>query len=229
MGSEKEKRDGHLRVYVGWPLAGGFMLASVLAICVGGLRLLNGAEWEEATQAAGKWFFAVLGASTVGIFLYAMFGWAGPRRIERMRQEIVVEQPPPPQPVKEWVIRNPSSLLPHRTITTATEASICSIEPEADPEIRELYEFITRVWPAGSVSRETCRELGFGRATWERLVGGQRGKAGQESGRGLLDRAGVVYQDRSGSWQIGVSLEQALSIHPALAAYARQRAELVKL
>ena len=74
-----------------------------------------------------------------------------------------------------------------------------------DPEIEELYRFVTTVWPTGKVGREHCRDLGFMRSEWERMVGGRRGEEGSESGRGLLDRAGVVRRTRSG-WELcGIS------------------------
>jgi hypothetical protein len=101
-----------------------------------------------------------------------------------------------------------------------------TIEPPVDRETKRLYDFIIRVWPTGKISRRHCGSLGFSRKTWEKYVGGQRGKAGQESGRGLLDRAGVVAKGPNG-WEIVATLEAALQVTDKLAEYAAAKAQLV--
>jgi hypothetical protein len=53
-----------------------------------------------------------------------------------------------------------------------------------------------------------------------------RGKEGQESGRGLLDRAGCVEKTGNG-WEIVASLGDALSVTDASKSYAESKAALV--
>jgi len=220
--------NGHLAVYVGWPLAGGLGMAMVLAACAGGLALLHSRD----LGVAGRWlawtFFIVWGAVTVLVFAYAAWGWGGPRRIEKLRQTVIEElvEVPTQQEKKPPIVIHGKGVP--ALLGSGLNVDVEGIEPAVDPEIEELYRFIVGVWPGGSVSREACRELGFGRATWERLVGGQRGKEGMESGRGLLDRAGCVRSTSSG-WEICATLEEALGINRALRAYAEGKAEMVRI
>lgn len=224
-----------MTVYVGWPLLGGLMLSSVLALCVGGTRLLAGRGWMAAGQAAGWVFFVVLGAATVGVFLYAMLGWAGPRRIERMRQEVVVEERPDRlgenlsgQGEEPWRVLRGRPALAARSGEVMVEHQVASVEPTVRTEIREMYDLIVRAWPTGNVARDHCMGMGISRSSWQRLVGGARRKRGLESDRGLLDRAGVVRQERQG-WAPCATLEEALRINEELWEYAREKASLVKL
>lgn len=116
---------------------------------------------------------------------------------------------------------------PHMPQLPATiDHEVKSIEPSTDAATKRLYDFIIRVWPGGNVSRRAVMDLGFSRRTWERYVGGRRGHEGEESGRGILDRAGVVIKTTSG-WEIGAPLDQALQITDPLAAYSNAKARLV--
>jgi len=180
-----------------------------------------------------QWFAWVMMATSVGTFVYALLGWGGPRRLARLQQQTVVEEilvePEEPDITRLPVIRGHTPA--GRLLPSGIDLEVHSLEPTVDPQIKALYEFLVRVWPTGNVARDHCIDLGFGRAEWERYVGGQRGREGEESGRGLLDRAGYVYKDASGHWQIApeATLEVVLGMNEDLAAYARKRARLVRL
>ena len=112
-------------------------------------------------------------------------------------------------------------------LPATVDHQVRAITPQVDRATERLYEFIIGTWPKGpSVSRRQCAREGFSRKTWERYVGGMRGMEGQESGRGLLDRAGVVESTSSG-WTICAPLGDALSITGPLQAYAEAKASIV--
>jgi hypothetical protein len=130
-------------------------------------------------------------------------------------------QPPPEQEPSYVVVR------PHMPqLVPSLDHEVKEIGPVKDPATEQLYRFITRVWPTGKVTRRHCGELGFSRKTWEKYVGGVRGQEGQESGRGLLARAGVVAKGPNG-WEIVAPLDAALRVTDALASYADENAQLV--
>ena len=96
------RTDGHLTVYLAWPLLTGLGLAAVLALSVGGLLVVTKpAAWRQAATTSGVVFFAVLGVATVGVFWYALSEWRGPRqkeRLEQTRREVVEVHAPEPPP-----------------------------------------------------------------------------------------------------------------------------------
>lgn len=226
------RRDGHLTVYLAWPILAGLGLATVLAVSVGGVVLIgSGGEWEQAGTAAGVVWFVVLGLATVVVFWYAAREWAGPRRaerIERARREVIEvlpdgEEMEPPPPM---IVRGFSPKMLPATI----EHSIEALGPVADPEIEHLYRFIADCWRADDVTQNGCMSRGWRRSDWDRYIGGSRRRsdAGKESARGLLNRAGIIRKDGN-SWRICSTLEQALHINDDLQAYANARAQLVRL
>jgi len=206
-------------------------LAAGLAVGVGVLLIGFGREgwarWGLAGQVAGCGCVAALAVCTVVFIIEHRRTIRDPLDISWERLDMLRPRggtPPPAMDEAPWrVVRGFTPSLPAQVETT-----VQAIEPEARPEIRELYEFIAAAWPVGSVSRASCRNLGFGRAQWERLVGGVRGREGQESARGLLDRAGVVRRTRSG-WEICAGLQDALAINAELLAYAEAKSSLVQL
>jgi hypothetical protein len=223
---EYQKHDNHLTVYLAWPLLAGLGLAIVLSISAAGLAMFfSRFDWSKVGMAAGLTFFGVLGGGTLAVFWYAAHEWAGPRTAERIARPVqVVTQARPEEPRPPMVINryNEPPMLPAGSM----DVEIDPLVADAAPEVMELYNFITQLWPGGDISRKTAREHGFDRAVWERLIGGVRGKEGMESGRGHLDRAGVVVHTGKG-WQIAASLDQAYAINADLLAYAQARAEIV--
>jgi len=229
----KSETNGHLTIYVLWPLCGGLMLGAVLGVAAGGLQLLGGKPWRDAAQTGGRVALVVLAATTVGVFLYALLGWAGPARLARLQQPRVEqiaeqreeEEEPPWVVQRPWKRLNPVPQLPARLQIEAR-----SIEPPARREIRELYRFIITMWPTGDITQANCRAKGFTRRYWDRYIGGSRAesKLGTESGRGILDRAGVIRKS-GGAWVIAAPLDQALQINDELWAYAQARAKMVRL
>jgi len=225
---ESGKRDGHLVVYVAWPVLGGLAIGLVLGMGVAGCGLLWGVPKVGAV--AGTAFFIAWPVATVSLFWYAAGGWGGPLRLEEKRQTVIVEE------VERPAQEKPAPMVLHgfgppapRLIEAELAQEIRPIAPQVSPEIEALYDFVTRVWPTGNVSRDHCMALGFSRATWEKFVGGRRGKlAGSESGRGWLDRAGCVGRNGDG-WQIVVGLDEVYGIHPELLAYAGAKAKMVRL
>ena len=225
------RRDGHLTVYLAWPLLAGLGLATVLSVSVGGVVLIaSRGDWQLAGKVLGTIWFAVLGAATMIVFVYAAREWAGPRRaerIERTRQEVVEvvrDEVEPPAPI---IIRGfPSPPLLPATVDHTIE----SLAPAADPEIDHLYRFVLDAWQHDDVTQAGCMSRGWRRKDWDKFVGGSRRRSdvGKESARGLLDRAGIIRKDGSG-WTICATLEQALSINDDLNRYANARAQLVRL
>ena len=87
MAEQPNHHDGHLTVYVAWPILAGLGVGAVLALSVGGVALLwTRLDWLAAGTWAAGTFFVVLGVVTVGLFLYATADWTGPRRAERIEQ-----------------------------------------------------------------------------------------------------------------------------------------------
>lgn len=225
------KRDGHLTVYLAWPLLAGLGLASVLAVSAGGVVLIaSRGNWQISGTVLGVVWFVVLGLATMIVFVYAAKEWAGPRRqerIERTRQDVIEVlpeeiEPPPPMIVRGF---SPRALLP-----ATVDHTIESLAPAVDPEIDHLYRFILDAWQYGDVTQAGCMGRGWRRKDWDKFIGGSRRRAdaGKESARGLLDRAGIIRKDGN-SWVTCATLEQALSINDDLRAYANARAQLIVL
>lgn len=223
---QETRHDNHLTIYLAWPLLAGLGLAVVLAVSAGGIAMIvSRFDWPAVGLAASLTFFGVLGGGTMAVFWYAAHEWAGPRTAERIARPVQVftqarpEEPRPPMVLNRY---NEPPMLP----ASSMDVEIDPLVADAAPELMELYNFITRLWPTGDISRNNARQHGFDRTVWERLVSGVRGKEGMESGRGHLDRAGVVVHTGKG-WQIAASLDQAYAINPDLLAYAQARAEIV--
>ena len=226
-------RNGHLTIYVLWPLCGGLMLGAVLGLAAGGLAKLGGKTWPAAAQTGGRVALVVLAATTAGVFLYALLGWAGPARLARLQQprieKVVEEREEEEEP--PWVVQRPwKRLHPVPQIPARLQVTAKSIEPPVRREIRDLYRFIITMWPTGDVTQANCRAKGFTRRYWDRYIGGSRAesKLGTESGRGILDRAGVIRKDGN-TWVIAAPLDVALQINEELWAYAQARARMVRL
>src|SRR4030042_5080072 len=95
----QNKQDGHLTIYLVWPVLSGLALACVLAVSIGGVWLfVTQFDWKKAGTATGVVFFAILGLSTLWVFGYAAREWAGPRFLERTRQTVELIEPEPPEP-----------------------------------------------------------------------------------------------------------------------------------
>lgn len=234
------RKDGHLAVYVLWPLCGGLALAVVTALSVGGCTALGTGDWTTTGRTAGGWFFVTWPVSTIGIFLYAMWGWGGPMRLERARRE-VIEIDPGPDDRDEWepplILRPfggrrrlPGALpaLPAQVVDVERDAE--QVAPRASREVEQLYRFVTMMWPLGDVTQAGCARAGYSRRWWDKYVGGSRSRKliGTEQARGYLDRAGVVCKD-SNKWVICADLAQALSINDELRAYAEAMSQVVRL
>ncbi len=193
-----------------------------LAIAIGatGLLLLFRVAWALAW----RWGAGLgLGSGVLSVIAFVLqhrLAYIGPVKLAFDRADGAKAPRAVEREEEPWRVIRPA-------LPATIEHQVRAIEPEADPEIRELYEFITRIWPTRDVSRENCRKLGYGRAQWERWIGGQRGRLGQESAKGLLARAGVVGK-RRGGWEIVVPMGAALAWNDELRAYAKARRAMVR-
>ena len=201
-------------------------LASGTAVLLFGFGRRGWALWELSGQVAGGAFVFLLCGCVVKFVLDHHRSTRDPYDLARERVEAARGSRARPDPEEDdppYVIMRPARPALPATVNQVVE----SIEPAVDPATRRLYEFVIRTWPGGpSISRRKCADLGFSRKTWEKYVGGQRGREGQESGRGLLARAGAVRQGANG-WEIVTPLSDALAITDALKAYAESKAALV--
>jgi len=207
------------------PVLQAVAVAGAVGLGGGGFALLFGAALATAGRIAGGGFLLGLcGAVILFIFQHRAI-LTTPARVQWQKLALAQPSPTPRDDPPAMVIRP----LQRRSLAlpATLDHQVESIEPDVEPEIVELYQFITRTWPTSNVSRAHCRGLGFTRSTWERYVGGRRGKAGQESARGLLDRAGAVEKTPNG-WEIVAPLDQALAINDDLHAYAEAKAQLVR-
>ena len=121
-----------------------------------------------------------------------------------------------PRPQEE---HRPPIILNRRT--ASKNAAVEAADVPVTPELDELYRFICSTWSGGDLSRSACRDRGWTRKYWERYVNG-----GRERDRGILDTAGLI-RKQGQSWVVDVSLEEALSISPALRLYAESKARTV--
>jgi len=224
-----QSHDNHLMVYLVWPLLAGLGLAVVLSLSLAGVVGLVARSLASAAIWGAFAFFIVWGLSTLVVFWYAARSWAGPLGLAKATQPVIERyidnrpiEPPTPMIVRGY---NTPPL-----IEAELASSIKTLEPDVKPEIKELYDVITRLWPGGDISQERVCSL-FSRKVYDRHIGGSRrkGDAGTESGRGLLDRAGVIAKDGGGHWAIAASLADALSINDDLLEYAQARSQIVKI
>jgi hypothetical protein len=221
------------------PMAQALGIAVVSALALGGALLLfgpvvadlhGGVLWSWAGRLAGGAFLVFLAGCTISFI-------RGHRRViteplDLLWKRLDLAMPadmPEPAPRDPLIVRGYVQRGTPLLVEGELAHNIKSIEPDVSPDVRELFDFVTKIWPTGNVSRDHCMALGFPRATWEKMVGGVRGRrAGTESGRGLLDRAGCVAQTASG-WEIAASLQDVYGINDELQAYAEARAHLVRL
>jgi hypothetical protein len=228
-GRQPVQRDGHLTVYLAWPLLAGLGLAAVTAICVGGLFGMWARSLASAGMAAGVAFFTTWGLSTLVVFIYAARSWGGPLALERMKQPVqVVTRAEPERAERPPMVIRGYGQPP--LIEASLESNIRAMEPDASKDVRGLYKFITAMWPTGSITQADCLGKGFSRRDWDRYIGGSRrkGDAGKDSARGWLDRAGVIAKEGN-EWKIGASLEEALKINDDLLRYATSLSKVVRL
>lgn len=110
-----QHKDGHLVIYLAWPILAGLALGAVLAVSVGGMTLIKG-NLRGAGIAAGVAFFVTFPLVAIGVFLYAAGNWAGPRVIERTRQGVIFEEEEPAPMVET---PRPIVINPRRPLLTA--------------------------------------------------------------------------------------------------------------
>jgi len=259
MGDDSTRRgDSHLTVYVAWPILAGVGLGAVLSVSVGGVVLLvTRLDWRTAGIWTAGTFFVTLGVTTVGVFLYALNEWSGPRRAERLarldREVVEVDAPepeprfirlsskrplkyePPPMPTTEQerrgVLASTIGVLADRLGRTATvttyEQAAQTIEPEAPPWIREMYTVLCASWPDHLTRREWSSMFDGGTMLWSKYINGDG--SGRHARRGILDTWGAIErQDGRGSWRYCHDLETIFGLDPELKAYAEARSGLVQ-
>jgi hypothetical protein len=206
------------------PLLQGAVVGSVLGISTLGVGIALGATWASTWRWALGVGFATFGIAELGLIADHAWAYTAGLRLawEKFNATLPKEDPPPKR--DPWRVIKPynekrQALLPDAVLDHNATA-LDDGEPEADEEIRLLYDFVTVVWPTGKVGREHCRQLGYTRSTWEWLIGGQRGRTG-EGARGLLDRAGVVRKTSAGDWEIVAPTGAALGWNRELREYAK--------
>lgn len=120
-----QKRDGHLVVYVAWPVLGGIALATVAGISVGGIVALSTGELATAARIGGYVWFVTSGVVTLALGWYAAREWAGPRMAER-KAEMQYWEPEPydPDPPPPMVVRGLSRKMLPATVDHSIEASL---------------------------------------------------------------------------------------------------------
>ena len=217
------------------------VLQALAIALVGGLALGTGAvligfgqhgwaRWAMAGQVAGGAFVFILAGAVVKLIVDHHASTRDPyiqaqKRIDAAKDKGSARPDPDAEP--NYVIMR----APARPALAATlDHEIETVIPQTDPATEQLYRFIVDAWRADDVTQSGCMGRGWRRRDWDRMVGGSRRRAdlGNESGRGLLDRAGLVRKD-GGKWEIVASLDQALTITDDLASYAEARASVVKL
>ena len=248
-----QRRDGHLTVYLAWPVLVGLTLAAVLALSVGGLALLGTGDLARSATLAGQVFLVVLGLGTVGMIVFVLGEWRGPAGIERLRRSVELIEPDAPDPEIRFIrlggrrpaLTTPAPRAPSadggigRAIDTwaqrfkkapiATyEGTAATIEPDAAPWVKDFYTVLCTAWGAGSLSRRTFEGLwsgGRGKRLWAKYV---NGTGSRHSQKGLWDTWGIIAKTGvRGTWEWTQTLDVIFSLDRDLAAYARARAELV--
>ena len=256
MTEQPNRHDGHLTVYVAWPILAGLGVGAVLALSVGGVALLwTRLDWLAAGTWAAGTFFVVLGVVTAGVFMYATADWSGPRRaerIERSRREVVRVQAPeqPPRfiplssgrPLRREPPRLPateqdrglvgkaidmlSDRMKTRAAVTTYDQDAATLEPDAPPWVREMYRVVCASWPDHLTRRD-----------WQRLFpdGGTalwaryvNGTGDRHGQRGVLATWGAIERlDGRGAWRYTQPLDVVFSLDPELQRYAAARSGLV--
>ena len=220
------------------PLLQALGVGSICAVSLGGLTLLLGPVVNLHGLALWAWIGRIAGFTFCLSLMWCTLSFVrGHRRMvtepldllwERLR--MLTPPAPPAEPREPLVIRGYLPRQEAMLIEGELASQAQSIEPQASADIKALYNFVTKVWPTGNVSRDHCtKTLKIRRRDWERFVGGQRGsKAGSESGRGWLDRAGAVDKTCDG-WQIVAPLQEVYALNHELEAYANAKAKIVTL
>lgn len=212
------------------PLLQSLAIAIVGTLAAFGFALLCSAPLRLAARIAAGTGLTALSLSTVLFILQHRAQVVKPLQLIRAQIDIIRDSVYVPDDPDDLVNHSPLFLRPRRTPQRlqAHNLELNSIEPTTSREILQLYQFITTVWPTGTISRDHCTSLpGITRAAWHKYVGGRRKPRGVESDRGILDRANLVYKDHQG-WHIGATLHEALSINDELFAYAQAHATLVR-
>ena len=214
------------------PVLQSLAIGTVGGLAAGTLTVLVGfgqpgwARWMLAGKVcAGGFVFALAGCTTVFILDHHRVSVVEPIKMawERIWAAMGAARPRPEDEPTPLVLRGYAKEIP---ANVAHE--IKSIEPDVDPKVKEMYDFITSMWPTDDVTQANCKDRGWSRKYWDKYIGGQRTKRGLESGRGILDRAGVVRKD-GGKWVIVAPLNEALAINDDLLRYAEAKARLVSL
>lgn len=210
------------------PMLQALGIGSLLGVCLLGTILLFGGAWAVAgawAAGAALWGTAVSGVVFIGQqrAMAITPSWVARQRVLLAWPTVDGEE----QDGAPWRVINPrrgragAPLLPSGTM----EHEVEQVGPRARPEIEEAFRVVSGLWGARDCSQETVCKL-FGRRIYDKYVGGSRRRRdqGTESGRGVLDRAGVIEKE-GGRWVITASVEEAYSWNPELRAYADARAQ----
>jgi len=209
---------------VGVPLSQGAAVGLAVAVAVTSLLWLLGCTWTAAWHwGAGLGVLAAAGCVVLFVLQHHALQVEPVRLAWSYFAAAHERKPTPPTPKRDWLVVHPRRAAPAGATLEHVIPEL-DADPRGDPDgqVKELYDFAVACWRARDVTRDGARRLGFGRGAWEALVGGQRGKHG-ESGRGVLDRAGCVYQDARGAWRIRLPLSAVLATNAELRAYAARR------
>ena len=222
-----QPRESTLKGDVAVPALQAVVIGLALDGVVTGILLICDIEWAQAWRWGAGIGLCAFGL-TVVVFIVNHHGAnvVDPIKLayKRFEQAKPTERPQPED--EPWrVIRGFGG---PKAIPARVHTEVKSIEPAVNPEIKEMHDFITTMWPTGDITQANCQRRRWSRKYWDKYIGGKRTKRGQESGRGLLDRAGVIRKD-GGKWVIAVPLNEALAINDELLSYAQAKAEMVKL
>ncbi|HUX76964.1 MAG TPA: hypothetical protein VMY40_10035 [Anaerolineae bacterium] len=258
MAEQPNRHDGHLVVYVAWPILAGLGVGAVLALSVGGVALLwTRLDWLAAGTWAAGTFFVVLGVVTAGVFMYATADWTGPRRaerIERSRREVVQVRGPEPEPrfipitTKRPLRRDPPALpssveerglvgkaidvlsdrMKTRAAVTTYDQDAETLEPDARPWVREMYRVVCASWPDHLTRRDWQRLFPDGGTALWARYVNGDG-SGRRAKRGVLATWGAIERvDGRGAWRYTQPLDVVFSLDPELQRYAEARSGLVR-
>ena len=218
----QKRGDGHLTVYVVWPVAVGLVVGVVLALSIGGLTGILGGTWADVGKVAGVVFCLAWALCTLGMVARVVGEWRGPAQVERLRYaeleplEIVTETEPRFIPLKPRGITRDAPQLPaganRATVRAGIGAAIdvlansmkrrqgielastaTALAPSAPAWCEEMYSVICAVYPTGSLSRRTFETLWPG-GEGKRLWGKyvNGDGTGRHTGRGILHTWGCI-------------------------------------
>jgi len=215
------KPDAHSDVVV--PTMQAAAIGAVIAAALMGLLYLVGASWPAAWRWGAGLGLATFAACEVWFLLQHRWVYGAGIRLSYERLWATQARPERREPRRAILVINPRRpagrpMVDARPALGVLEHAVPALQ-EPDAEVVELYRFIVTLWRTGDISRDAARRSGFGRAAWERYIGGQRAGRGRESARGLLDRAGMCRRT-SGGWMIIAPMGAALAWNDELRAYA---------